>query len=267
MNSHGYLIQNADDKRRIRSEKRKQYRINGKLKNPDIWRARDIIGNALQDGRLIKGACEICGSINVAAYHDDYAKPLDVRWLCRQHKLERNNQKLGLVALTIGGTIALIPLSRGLFAIIDIADLSLVQHSGNWYSHRAQPGTEKYYAAKQVGGNKPKKLFLHNLIMNTPDHLVVDHKNGNRLDNRRSNLRLCTQKNNLANRKNRNSTGFRGVRRQRSGGYQALIMSGNNMRLGLGTYSTAEEAGRAYDAAAKKMFGEFATLNFPEANL
>jgi transposase-like protein len=44
-----------------------------------------IVGNAIRDGRLIRMPCEICGSVSVHAHHDDYAKPLEVRWLCPKH--------------------------------------------------------------------------------------------------------------------------------------------------------------------------------------
>jgi ribosomal protein S27AE len=61
-----------------------------------VWQSRNtlkrkahvIIGNAIRDGRLEKQPCEICGDAQVHAHHDDYAKPLDVRWLCITHHNE-----------------------------------------------------------------------------------------------------------------------------------------------------------------------------------
>lgn len=47
-----------------------------------------ITGNAIRDGLLIKKPCEVCGKKNVHAHHDDYARPLDVRWLCEIHHKE-----------------------------------------------------------------------------------------------------------------------------------------------------------------------------------
>jgi len=53
--------------------------------NPGKYRATRIANNALRDGRLIKRPCEVCGETSVEKHHDDYSKPLEVRWLCRKH--------------------------------------------------------------------------------------------------------------------------------------------------------------------------------------
>lgn len=63
-------------------------------RNPEKRQAHIIVGNAVRDGRLHKQPCEICGDAKADAHHDDYSKPLDVRWLCRPchsdlHKIER----------------------------------------------------------------------------------------------------------------------------------------------------------------------------------
>jgi hypothetical protein len=52
-----------------------------------------IAGNAIRDGRLIKRPCEVCGADEVDAHHDDYAKPLGVRWLCRKHHAEHHKRE------------------------------------------------------------------------------------------------------------------------------------------------------------------------------
>ena len=54
-------------------------------RNPEKRSAHIKVGNAISSGKLIKGVCEVCGSSNVHAHHDDYSKPLDVRWLCTEH--------------------------------------------------------------------------------------------------------------------------------------------------------------------------------------
>lgn len=89
--------------------------------------------------------------------------------------------------------------------------------------------------------------------------MFADHISRDRLDNRRSNLRWATKKQNGANMQPRpNSSGYRGVsRRGTRKKFQAIIT------LHLGTFDTAEEAARAYDAKAREIWGEFATLNFP----
>lgn len=54
--------------------------------NPEKVRARGMAANARRDGRLVKKPCEICGSVeSVESHHDDYSKPLEVRWLCKKH--------------------------------------------------------------------------------------------------------------------------------------------------------------------------------------
>lgn len=112
---------------------------------------------------------------------------------------------------------------------------------------------------------------MHRLIMGFPKHMVVDHIDGDGLNNRRSNLRLVTRAQN--NRKSNsvlprhNKSGFRGVCLEKSSKkWCAFIRTAdvNRKQTRIGRFKTAEEAARAYDQAAKKFHGEFATLNFPE---
>lgn len=114
-----------------------------------------------------------------------------------------------------------------------------------------------------------EKLILARLIMNCPKGMVVDHINGNRLDNRKKNLRICTQNQNTKNRVKspRNKSGFKGVHFFKSKyplqkPWVAEIVV-DRKRISLGYFKTKEEAARAYDIAAEKHFGEFAKFNFP----
>ena len=93
--------------------------------------------------------------------------------------------------------------------------------------------------------------------------LVVDHINGDPLDNRKSNLRICTQHNNLFNQKRGNKFGYKGVVKFFSGKYQAMIWDGKKNNH-LGMFESKEDAARAYDKAAKELHGEYAYLNFPD---
>lgn len=93
----------------------------------------------------------------------------------------------------------------------------------------------------------------------------VDHKNLIRDDDRWENLRESTRSQNCANKGQffkPNAYGHRGVKRQPSGRFQAVICC-KQIEYSLGTYNTIEEAARAYDVAAVKHHGEFARLNFP----
>lgn len=67
-----------------------RYARDARARNPEKYAARSAVGNALRDGRLKKGRCEVCGSEKVQAHHDDYSKPLEVRWLCIQHHNEHH---------------------------------------------------------------------------------------------------------------------------------------------------------------------------------
>ncbi len=164
------------------------------------------------------------------------------------------------VILRSGEQIALVPLTRCQFAIIDIADAELVGKM-NW-SARRQPNT--FYAFRNAGNGRSE--LLHRLIMGAgSDDPRVDHRDGNGLNNRKENLRFCTHSQNFANMyRRRPKTGFRGVyqdRRQPGRWYARICFQFNKMHLG--TFATPEEAAKAYDAAAVAHFGEFAHPNFP----
>lgn len=107
---------------------------------------------------------------------------------------------------------------------------------------------------------------MHREIMQAPAGMVVDHIDGNGLNNRRSNLRLCTRMQNSRNRrKNRDSTTeFKGVWRDKRTGrcYAQIRFKGKNLYVGV--FDTAIEAARAYDRKALELFAEFAHLNFPD---
>jgi hypothetical protein len=147
-----------------------------------------------------------------------------------------------------------IALSRGLVALVDDEDYErLAQH--RWYA------TTGPYAARKKDG---KVIYMHREILGLvgrSSRVYADHKNRNTLDNRRSNLRMCTQTQNMGNVGPRRGRRFKGVSR-RGGSWRAYINL-QYRQIGLGAYTSEEDAARAYDAAALKYFGEFACLNFP----
>lgn len=142
----------------------------------------------------------------------------------------------------------------GLVVQLDEEDLPLVG-TWRWYQHSAG------YAAGRGPGRRPQRVFLHRLVMGSPVGKLVDHRNGDPTDNRRSNLRVTDRKGNGRNRqKVLSATGFRGVSAH-SGRFVARIKCDGKAHH-LGMFETAEEAARAYDRAALDLFGEFASPNF-----
>lgn len=106
---------------------------------------------------------------------------------------------------------------------------------------------------------------LHRLIMNATPEQVVDHINGNKLDNRRENLRVCTQaentRNNRTPRKNKTSR-FKGVSWYPRGNRWKAQIQVNKQKKHIGYFPSEEEAALAYDEAAERLHGEFASKNF-----
>lgn len=144
---------------------------------------------------------------------------------------------------------------------LDDADHAAVSHLA-WRAQRSDFRGENYYAYAYAGG---KKLYLHRVILGAKAGQVVDHRNGDGLDNRRVNIRIATDAQNNANKAAKSSTGFRGVIQVESGRFRASISDRNGKTKAkvIGTFATAEEAARAYDRAAIERFGEFARMNFP----
>jgi AP2 domain len=107
-----------------------------------------------------------------------------------------------------------------------------------------------------------KLSYLHRIILNA-ENKTVDHKNGNGLDNRRINLRVCSQGNNVRNkRKTKGLSKYKGVYwSKRDQRWQASIRVDYKNKF-LGSFGNEEDAARAYDTAALTYFGEFARLNF-----
>jgi len=123
------------------------------------------------------------------------------------------------------------------------------------------------YAGRRVNRTT---VYMHREILKPEPGIWVDHINGDRLDNRRANLRRCNRRQNAGNSfKNKADSAsphhsqYKGVtrlnREERERNYWAAYCAGRYV----GMYATEIEAARAYDDAARKHFGEFARLNFP----
>jgi hypothetical protein len=156
-----------------------------------------------------------------------------------------------------------IPLTQGYVAIVDADDYEHVMAAGNWY---ASVDERRTYARRNMRRDDGRRTTMRLHTFLTGLHLV-DHINGDGLDNRRSNLRSATNAENSKNQRIpvNNTSGFKGVAwHKRDMRWQAYIRLDDGRRH-LGTFTTAEDAAYAYDAAARELFGEFAWLNFPES--
>lgn len=155
-----------------------------------------------------------------------------------------------------------IKLSQNQVTIIDEESLD-VASKYHWHADYDKK-LRKFYAKTDIRVNGlRKKLRLHRLVMNAQKGDVIDHINGNTLDNRLSNLRKCTVSENAKNRSlNKNNTsGYKGaVWHAPTQKYQARIYVNGKWRS-MGMHAEAKDAARAYNEAAKKYFGEYAKLN------
>lgn len=152
----------------------------------------------------------------------------------------------------------------GIVTLIDDADFDSVSKY-DWYP---QLGRRSRIPVMRhiLSPGKHDTEFLHAFLMNAAG---VDHIDGNPLNNQRSNLRLATAGQNAQNagkRKDARTSLFKGVHfRTRSQRWTAQIQAERSKRH-IGYYDTEIEAARAYDDAARLLFGEFARLNFPEGS-
>jgi hypothetical protein len=156
----------------------------------------------------------------------------------------------------------LIPLTKGYYAIIDAADHEAIS-SVIWSVFETR---WTRYACRVVKRNgKQKMIMMHREIAAAGDTQVVDHENRNGLDNRRRNLRICTNQQNSMNTRSRPGTSrFKGVCLDKRLGKWSAQITINGKKKHLGFFLEEWEAARAYDGAAKDLFGNFANLNFKE---
>jgi hypothetical protein len=159
----------------------------------------------------------------------------------------------------------LIKLTRGFSATVDDDDFEIL-NQWRWF---ATTGHRITYAARriQVFPGKQQKIWMHRQILGAVSGEDVDHKNNNGVDNQKHNLRKCSRAENIRNsrRARNNVSGFKGVSWSVASRKWRTVIRINNTQCSLGVFSNLMAAARAYDAAAKKHFGEFACLNFPES--
>lgn len=151
----------------------------------------------------------------------------------------------------------LIRLSNGSSAMVDDEDFEMLSH---WSWQECLGGYAKRGQCKR---GYLQTVSMHRTLMLPDPDGEVDHINGDRLDNRRCNLRLCTKSQNQHNKSASriSASRYKGVSPSTGGtGWKAFIWR-NGRNSYLGTFPTEGRAARAYDAAAAQAFGSFAKLN------
>jgi HNH endonuclease len=178
---------------------------------------------------------------------------------CRNFRPKRKPPQRDEPPAPTSSDVRHIALTKGKFAIVDAADFAYLSQF-RWHAKEARG---RFYAATTVAG---RIVTMHQLLMDPPRGKVVDHIDGNGLNNRRDNLRICTPQQNRRNtRPRRKSSAFLGVSRR--GDKYAARIKHNDRELYLGTFDDEIAAARARDCQAKELFGPFAWLNFPDEAL
>lgn len=165
--------------------------------------------------------------------------------------------------IVVDGNIAYVPLTRNQTAIIDAEDVPLVE-GWNWTAVLRHDG-KTYYAARNHylgGGRRDKRheyVRMHRVIAGATADVMVDHEDGNGLNNRKKNLRPATPFQNQQNCGIRrdNKSGFKGVSWHKAANAWVATITVNGKRKHLGVFPTAEAAHSAYLAVATEEFGQF----------
>ena len=166
-----------------------------------------------------------------------------------------------------------IELTKNKFAVIDDEDFEFISKF-NWSYSNGYARAVKYGDERKKDGHLKQIVFkMHRLVINAPYGMDVDHKNGDKLDNKKSNLRVCSHSENMNNQKKRtdNTSGYKGVailkyaykngkRYLRNKPWLSYITN-NKKREYLGYFLTAREAAITYNKRAEELHGEFANLN------
>ena len=159
------------------------------------------------------------------------------------------------------GEVYKVPLTQGKYAIIDIEDYDLVSQY-KWFSSY-EKGNQSFYAKTNIKvGEKTTIERLHRLILSAKKGEIVDHINGDTLDNRRCNLRFASAAENIRNsrRRSTNTSGFKGVWWNKQVNKWQADIKVLGKKIYLGRYDDPQDAHEAYCAAALKHYGEFANF-------
>jgi len=139
-------------------------------------------------------------------------------------------------------------------------------HHHTWFVKYNEGGRYKYVRRKEQVNGVQKTIPMHREILNAKPGKVVDHVNGNGLDNRRKNIRECTVSHNAMNKVGRTSgsSKYKGVAKVVFDSWIARIVKNYRIK-NIGTFRSERDAALAYDLFALRLFKDFSRLNFPRA--
>jgi len=166
--------------------------------------------------------------------------------------------------LPIPSTI--IQLTQGFKTIVDKKDLPKVSKYF-WHVLKLKNGNTNYARTTINCPNKRQTISMHRFILNAKKGQEVDHINTNGLDNRRSNIRICTRIENCMNskkidqNKRKTSSVYKGVSFDRENNKYRARIKYNGKLIYLGRFKNEYDAAESYNQAAAKLFGKFAKLN------
>jgi|HubBroStandDraft_5_1064220.scaffolds.fasta_scaffold173800_1 hypothetical protein len=174
------------------------------------------------------------------------------------------HMKRHAVTQPLDASYRLIPLTQGQNTIVDVEDFEFLSQ-WNWLA-RKKKSTGRFHVGRYEITKEGKRVVaMHVVIMGGP----ADHKNRNGLDNRRENLRPCTAAQNSKNRSlhRNNKSGFKGVCWNKRRRKWTAMIGFNWDQKEIGCFKTKEAAALAYNEAAKRFHGEFASLNILPSSL
>lgn len=164
--------------------------------------------------------------------------------------------------IRVEGHLAYVPLTQGYEAIIDVADVPMVSGC-NWGAlvvRRNDGSIRTVYAQRRIGGRKSQKtVYLHRVLLPSPEDIHIDHIDGNGLNNCRSNLRQATRVQNMCNQRLRvdNQSGAKGVFMMKLRGKWTARIAVNGRKKCLGSFNCRTAAAIAYAKASRDLHGEF----------
>lgn len=146
-----------------------------------------------------------------------------------------------------------------------LVDDSDYEYLSQWNWSKAKGGyvIRCQYIGYFNGKRKNKVIYMHRVVNQTPEGMETDHINGDKLDNRKANLRSASRSNNAINKPKQanNTSGYKGVYWNKQSKKWLAAIKVNNKQIHIGLFPAIEDAATAYNLAALKYFGEFAVFN------